>query len=50
MATSLTLLFMHSPVIANAVKQSMTPDCMDCRAPLAVTKALFKVRVRYLAG
>jgi hypothetical protein len=37
-------------VIANAVKQSMTPDCMDCRAlacpefieGLAVTKALFK--------
>jgi hypothetical protein len=28
----------------------MTPDCMDCRATLAVTKALFKVRVRYLAG
>jgi hypothetical protein len=25
------------PVIANAVKQSMTPDCMDCRASLAVT-------------
>jgi hypothetical protein len=24
-------------VIANAVKQSMTPDCMDCRATLAVT-------------
>jgi len=43
---------MNSPVIvkvaviANAVKQSMTPDCMECRAPLAVTKALFKVRMR----
>jgi hypothetical protein len=47
---SLALLSMNSPVIANAVKQSMTPDCMDCRATLAVTKALFKVRVRYLAG
>jgi hypothetical protein len=30
-------------VIANAVKPSMTPDCMDCRATLAVTKFLFKV-------
>jgi hypothetical protein len=38
-------------VIANAVKQSMTSDCMDCRAlacpefieGLAVTKFLFKV-------
>ncbi|WP_422622758.1 hypothetical protein [Rhodoferax sp.] len=30
-------------VIANAVKQSMSLDCMDCRATLAVTKALFKV-------
>ncbi|MFZ2902531.1 MAG: hypothetical protein WA012_06310 [Rhodoferax sp.] len=34
---------MNSPVIvkvaviANAVKQSMTSDCMDCRASLAVT-------------
>jgi hypothetical protein len=44
------LLSMNSPVIANAVKQSMSLDCMDCRATLAVTKALFKVRVRYLAG
>ena len=25
-------------VIANAVKQSMTSDCMDCRATLAVTQ------------
>ena len=41
---------MNSPVIANAVKQSMSLDCMDCRATLAVTKALFKVRVRYRAG
>ncbi|MFZ2122081.1 MAG: hypothetical protein WA012_06565 [Rhodoferax sp.] len=47
---------MNSPVIAkvaviaNAVKQSMTSEGMDCRATLAVTKALFKVRVRYLAG
>jgi hypothetical protein len=24
-------------VIANAVKQSMTSDCMDCRASLAAT-------------
>jgi hypothetical protein len=30
-------------VIANAVKQSMSLDCMDCRASLAVTKALFKI-------
>jgi hypothetical protein len=45
-------------VIANAVKQSMSLDCMGCRAlacpepveGLAVTKALFKVRVLYLAG
>jgi len=34
---------MNSPVnatvtvIANEVKQSMSPDCMDCRATLAVT-------------
>jgi hypothetical protein len=28
----------------------MTSDCMDCRATLAVTKSLFKVRVRYRAG
>ncbi|MFZ2901370.1 MAG: hypothetical protein WA012_00195 [Rhodoferax sp.] len=41
---------MNSPVIANAVKQSMSLDCMDCRATLAVTKALFKVRVRYRVG
>ncbi|MFZ2902586.1 MAG: hypothetical protein WA012_06600 [Rhodoferax sp.] len=65
---------MNSPVIANpstlrqaqdrlssgqaVVKQSMSLDCMDCRAlacpefieGLAVTKALFKVRARYLAG
>jgi hypothetical protein len=42
-------LSMNSPVIvkvaviANAVKPSMTPDCMDCRATLAVTKFLFKI-------
>jgi len=42
-------LSMNSPVIANAVTQSMTPDCMDCRATLAVTASLFKVRVRYRA-
>ncbi|MFZ2903223.1 MAG: hypothetical protein WA012_09860 [Rhodoferax sp.] len=44
---------MNSTVTANAMKQSMSldcMDCMDCRATLAVTKALFKVRVRYLAG
>jgi len=29
------------------VTQSMTSDCMDCRASLAVTEALFKVCVRY---
>ncbi len=34
---------MNTPVIANEVKQSMTPDCMDCRATLAVTETLFKV-------
>jgi len=44
-------LSMNSAVIANEVTQSMTPDCMDCHvaARLAVTKALFKVRVRYRA-
>ena len=42
-------LSMNSFVIANAVKQSMTPDCMDCRASLAVTGTLFKGRVRYRA-
>ena len=45
-----TLLSMNRFVIANKVKQSMTPDCMDCRATLAVTGTLFKVRVRYRAG
>ncbi len=34
---------MNRLVIANAVKQSMTSDCMNCRATLAVTKFLFKV-------
>jgi hypothetical protein len=33
-------------VIANAVKQSMTSECMDCRATLAVTKPLFMDRVQ----
>jgi len=28
----------------------MTPDYMDCRASLAVTMFLFKVRVRQRAG
>jgi hypothetical protein len=37
-------------VIANLVKQSMNLECMDCRASLAVTSSLFKVRVRYRAG
>jgi len=43
-------LSMNSSVIANEVTQSMSPDCMDCRATLAVTKSLFKGRVRYRAG
>jgi len=30
-------------VIANAVKQSRTSNCLDCRATLAVTKSLFVV-------
>jgi len=34
-------------VIANAVTQSMTPEVMDRHASLAMTKSLFKVRVRY---
>jgi hypothetical protein len=34
---------MNTPVIPNAVKQSMSLECMDCRATLAVTKALFKI-------
>jgi len=38
---------MNTPVIANEVTQSMHPAVMDCRATLAVTKSLFKVRVRY---
>jgi len=42
--------FEPDSVIANAVKQSMTSDCMDCRATLAVTKSLFKVRERYQTG
>jgi hypothetical protein len=39
-------------VIARRVapRQSMTPDRMDCRASLAVTKSLFMARVRYRAG
>jgi len=36
-------------VIANAVTQSMTPEVMDRHASLAMTKSLFKVRVRYRA-
>jgi hypothetical protein len=39
----------QSFVIANEVKQSMTSECMDCRATLAVTETLFKVRARYQA-
>ena len=31
-------LSMNSPVIANEVKQSMTSNCLDCRATLAVTQ------------
>ena len=46
-AASLTLLSMNRCVIANEVKQSMTSDCMDCRAALAVTGTLFIVRVRH---
>ena len=33
-------------VIASEARQSMTSCCMDCRATLAVTGSLFKVRVR----
>ncbi len=43
-------LSMNRFVFANEVKQSMTSECMDCRATLAVTKSRFKVRVRYRAG
>ena len=32
-----SLLAMNSPVIANAVKQSMTSECMDRHASLAMT-------------
>jgi len=42
-------LSMNSPVIANAVTQSMTPEVMDRHASLAMTKSRFKVRVRYRA-
>ncbi|MBE0473120.1 hypothetical protein [Rhodoferax sp.] len=42
-------LSMNSPVIANAVTQSMHPEVMDRRATLAMTRSLFKVRVRYRA-
>jgi len=41
---------MNRFVFANEVKQSMTSECMDCRATLAVTKSLFRVRVRCLPG
>jgi len=41
------MLSMNSPVIANAVTQSMTPEVMDRHASLAMTKSLFKARVRY---
>jgi len=40
---------MNNPVIANEVTQSMTPEVMDRHASLAMTKSLFKVRVRYRA-
>ncbi|WP_296543407.1 hypothetical protein, partial [Rhodoferax sp.] len=49
-------LAMSSPVIAtvaviaNEVTQSMTPEVMDRHASLAMTKSLFKVRVRYRVG
>jgi len=43
-------LSMNSPVIANEVTQSMHSEVMDRRATLAMTKLLFKVRVRYRAG
>jgi len=39
-----------SPVIANEVTQSMTPEVMDRHASLAMTMSLFKVRVRYRVG
>ncbi|WP_296543476.1 hypothetical protein, partial [Rhodoferax sp.] len=35
--------------IANEVKQSMHPEVMDRHATLAMTRSLFKVRVRYRA-
>jgi len=41
------LLSMNNPVIANEVTQSMHPEVMDRRATLAMTRSLFKVRVRY---
>ena len=49
---------MNSPVIANEVKQSMTSNCLDCRATLAVTqknrhceeRSDAASRVRYLTG
>ncbi len=43
-------LSMNRFVFANEVKQSMTSECMDCRATLAVTKSLLKVRVRFRTG
>jgi len=43
-------LSMNIRVIANEVTQSMTPEVMDRHASLAMTKSLFKVRVRYRAG
>jgi len=42
-------LSMNITVIANAVTQSMTPEVMDRHASLAMTKSLFKARVRYRA-
>ena len=50
MATLHPVIATLHPVIANEVKQSMTSDCMDCRATLAATKSALKVRVRYRAG
>ena len=50
MATRDPVMATLHPVIANEVKQSMTSDCMDCRATLAATKSALKVRVRYRAG
>jgi len=37
---------MNTPVIANEVTQSMSPDCMDCRATLSMNSPVIANAVK----